>query len=457
RARIFGSSEPLAEDIDSAAQAVASRSGVCVEDPQRLLRKQWDETAATALLGAATAWTENGRNDGPIWRIGRASQAWTGLWALTTRFVVGSGGDAVERARMRTRESVRAAANCAAVLADSPLVGECLRIAWDSWMQQGMLLTDVPVAAPADLNQDADGGGPVVRQENLCALLKLGIKIAGVLDDAKGLSHADSSALLVLARRLLLFADVPMAAHSSAGTAGHSATPTGLQGLVLDSVALVERAEPALALHELALLAAAPYAIERHTCASELGAANKHSSALHAVVDCALEAFSSQLARADYLQSSFAPNGRGSPPSLPSLSALGVAAVDRLGMALCSDAGDAPLLQLLLAGAWQDAVAAMGLHMVRSLTAAGSSGGEGGAARGSEWFVRAVPPGMLRLRDDLDRCAEEKAAAMSGALAKSWAVVGAALAEALGMAGDGDFVVPLAGSSGSQQICMLDA
>ncbi|KAJ2842873.1 hypothetical protein J3B02_005446, partial [Coemansia erecta] len=323
------------------------------------------------------------------------------------------------------------------------------------------LLTDVPERAPADLNQDSDTGAPVVRQDNLCALLKLGNKIASSLDEGKMLGHSDALRLLELARGLLLFVDVPAA---SLGTNDDS-TPTKLQGLVLESVALAEKAEQALSLRELALLAAAPYAIERYTSRSEPdifsakeGPPLSAASALQAVVGRAQTAFSLQLARADYLQSSgeiAIAAGKSVSVSLPTLRALGVAAVDRLGAALCSEAGDAPLLQLLLDGGWQDAVAAMGLHMVHPLTAASSAGG---AARGSEWFVRAVPLGMLRLRDDLDRSAEKKATAVSDALEQSWTAVGTALAHALGMTSDDNGAVqPSGGNGGAQQIRMLDA
>ncbi|KAJ2705600.1 Endocytosis and vacuole integrity protein [Coemansia sp. IMI 203386] len=459
RARIFSGSEPMPEDIDSNAQAVASRSGVCVEDPLRLLRKQWDETAATALLGAVKTWAENSQSQRSIWRIGRASQAWAGLWALVARFVVGTGSDALERAKVRTRESVAAAVGCAAVLAESACESEFqrLRIAWESWVLMTTQISDVPVSAPTDLNQDPEGGSAVVRQENLCALLELGTKIAGFLGQAKALSHSDSLRLLELGRRLLLFVDVPAASSGSSD----AVALTKLQKQVLDSVTLVEQAEPALALRELALLAAAPYAIERHASRSEPGF-DEEQSALQAVVGRALVAFSSQLARADHLQAAAVgpSSGRGMSLTLPTLRALGVAAIDRLGAALCSEAGDAPLLQLLLDGGWQDAVAAMGLHMVWPLTSVDSAGG---SARGSEWFVRAVPPGMLRLRDDLGLCAEEKAVAVSGALAESWAAVGTALAQSLGMgigietAGDEGDAVLLSGSGGVQQIRMLDA
>ncbi|KAJ1723289.1 Endocytosis and vacuole integrity protein [Coemansia erecta] len=502
RAHVLLRTELAAEDTDAGMQRVAERSGVCLEDPLRLAQRQWDEGVATALLGMAGAWAALERG------VGCRQRAWRAVWALVARLAAGSldDGDVEQRARLRTRAGVAAALECMGVLlgrtpAATPGEGEgeaAAATAWQAWLRVCQALVDVPAAAAAGLNLDADGSA-VVRQETLCALLALGNGLAAALRSAGLLAHAECCALLGVARGMLVFADAP---GRRDGVAGEETAQ--LQRLALASVALVGRVERALALGELALLAALPYAVASggldgaggdgagvdgagaDGAGGDGAGADGAVAAGQAVVVRAREAFARQLARAAFLRDALGSAGghRGA-PGLQALQALGVAAVGALGRALAvaeedededeGEEGRALVRPLLAGGVWRDAVAAMGLHMVRPL---GSSASGGGDARAAEWFVRAVPAAMLRLRAE---CSADGAGGGAGpgpgtdtvpALAEAWAAVGTAVAHALGMApddnaggggGDGDgsglqrlhVIAGFAG--GDRQIHMLDA
>ncbi|KAJ2723680.1 Endocytosis and vacuole integrity protein [Coemansia sp. Benny D115] len=422
-------------------ERVASKSGVYLEDPRRLYRRQWDETVATAMQGAVRTWCDHAQadNQGP-WSAGAAAQAWCRLWSLVGWFLVGdasagerSGSGSMLEAQpdesasfLRTRESVRAAIDCAGVLAGSTYSGtDVARTAWAAWLRMGLLLGHVPVTAPAEFNRSVENSNVVVSQETLCALLKLGHPIAQKLAQFEALSLTDCSTLLVLVRRMLVFADAPL---QTPDTASMSA----LQQLALDAVGLVEQADAAMGLGELAMLAVAPYVVRMHGASEGLD-----TDALlrgQAVVGRALDAFAQPLARAEHLRMA-ATGGARQPPST-TLVALATAALDRLGLALSRDAERREegfgqlLLALLLGGAWQDAIAAMGLHLVHPLGAQQQV--ESSAA--ADWFVRVVPPGMLCLRDLVNSPdSSDDMRRRQAALRDAWDSLGTVLALALGM------------------------
>ncbi|KAJ1745702.1 Endocytosis and vacuole integrity protein, partial [Coemansia sp. RSA 1752] len=78
--------DEMLEDAQDEAARMASKSGVFVEDPGRLYAKQWDETAATALQGAARVWAEP---RAALDSIGCADQAWQCVWRLVQALFVG--------------------------------------------------------------------------------------------------------------------------------------------------------------------------------------------------------------------------------------------------------------------------------------------------------------------------------------------------------------------------------
>ncbi|KAJ1939761.1 Endocytosis and vacuole integrity protein, partial [Linderina pennispora] len=90
RARVFdlirqGRVEMLLSELE--AEQMASKSGVVIEDPSRLHKKQWDETAATAVLGAAKVWRDNLQRS--IRHVGYVGQAWQVMWNLAIDFLAG--------------------------------------------------------------------------------------------------------------------------------------------------------------------------------------------------------------------------------------------------------------------------------------------------------------------------------------------------------------------------------
>ncbi|KAJ1940897.1 Endocytosis and vacuole integrity protein [Kickxella alabastrina] len=498
RTRVFGlvrsgSIDELLGEASEGSLRVAERSGVCLEDPRRLLRKQWDETAATAMMGAARTWADHAA----VWAVGGAEHAWRHLWELVGVFLVGGGGSAAvaDRAALRSRDSVGAAIDCAGVLAGCAYAGaaaDCVRTPWDAWLQMTRRLTDVPVDAGADINCALDSGGSVVvSQETLCALLRLCPALLAHLREAGALQLADCQALVALLRRLLFFPDAPLLSLPS-----DAAGMTRLQALALDMVALVQRSQPALALAELAMLAVAPYAIRprraqaapggRGRSASASGCEGNGGDALgvsadlleHAVVGRAAAAFAGALARSEHLlalriEAQKKPSGA---VPAPTLVALGVAALGRLGDALRAGDGAELLLllpQLLLDGSWLDAITAMGLHLVHPLHCAApndpagqpkpvtkaSASATASSATATDWFVQDMPPAMLLLRAaQRDEPSKESAQKMRRGLSQAWAATGTVLALALGMPlGDASLASGTPPVALQTQILMLDA
>ncbi|KAJ1901713.1 Endocytosis and vacuole integrity protein [Kickxella alabastrina] len=507
RARVFGlvrsgNIDELLGEASAGSLRVAERSGVCLEDPRRLLRKQWDETAATAMMGAARTWADHAA----VWAVGGAEHAWRHLWALVGLFLVGASGSSdggsaavADWAALRSRDSVSAAVDCASVLAGCAYAGavvDRVRTPWDAWLRMTRRLTDVPVDAGADINCALDSGGSVVvSQETLCALLRLCPALLAPLREAGALQLADCHALLALLRRLLFFPDAPLLSPPS-----DAAGMTRLQALALDTVALVQRSQPALALAELAMLAVAPYAIHARRAQAAPGGRGRRASASgcegdsgdapgvsadlleHAVVGRAAAAFAGALARSEHLLALRIEGQRkpsGAVPA-PTLVALGVAALDRLGDALRTGDGAELLLllpQLLLDGSWLDAITAMGLHLVHPLHRAAPSDPAGqpkpatkasasitasaftSSATATDWFVQDMPPAMLLLRAaQRDEPSKESAQKMRRGLSQAWAATGTVLALTLGMPlGDASLASDTPPVALQAQILMLDA
>ncbi|KAJ2383824.1 Endocytosis and vacuole integrity protein, partial [Coemansia sp. RSA 2603] len=396
RARAFASHDH-AHPGDDEERRVAEMSGVCLEDPGRLARRQWDEAAETALRGAAGVWAH----------VRCTERAFVDLWEHVARLAAGSLdplADAEARAVLRSRQSLAAALECMHVLGDPTLLTSPERrtVPWTAWHRVCLALLTVPAHASTKLNQDAQGFA-VVRHDTLCTLLDLGVRLAAVLQDAGELVREQCAALVHVSRAMLMYcepAETPPREDARVGR---------LQRLALDAVSLVERGEGLLALRELSLLAAAPYALFLDAPAA--------GDALLAqrVVGSTREAFGAQLKRAAQLAAAC---GR----PVPSLSALGVAAAEQLVHVAGRLAPEA------LAPGWQDAVAALALHMVRPVGA-------------PDCFVNAVPEAMLRLQGH-------------GGLQDAWASVALALEHVLGLTASGSTTVHAASE---QHVLVLDA
>ncbi|KAJ1986693.1 Endocytosis and vacuole integrity protein [Coemansia umbellata] len=274
-----------AESQESKAQ-MASKSGVFVEDPALLYSKQWDETAATTLQGAAKAWGDQSVASGSgVWSIGYAIQAWDRMWHLVASFFVGQSllakgylpcipenvkldvtSGYVPRlsdecgaedsttanvcAYLRTRSSVASAISCAATLisnmsgatfgvesdkdndhSSTSKIAERWRISWLAWLSMCVLATNMPESASAAFNQDTQDRA-VLTQDVLYSLLALCPEIVGELRIQHWFSEADCEALVTAAHRLVTYADAPLGASDATSM-------TKLQKQMLDTLLLV--------------------------------------------------------------------------------------------------------------------------------------------------------------------------------------------------------------------------
>ncbi|KAJ2388627.1 Endocytosis and vacuole integrity protein [Coemansia sp. RSA 2611] len=470
RAYVFGlvharRLDELLEDAQAEAARVAGKSGVVAEDPARLYARQWDETAATALLGAARVWAAP---RAALLDIGCAEQAWQCVWLLVQALFVGAPADAVcaclpdpacapaldvpadfvaslaaaeaegaaeLRARLRTRDSLSAAIDCASTLVSSARRTSAAgwRIGWRAWLAMGALAARVPGSAGRGFNEDAQGTAAVT-PDALCAYLRLCPTIANALRAAGGFTEADARALLHLARVVLMHVEIPL--H-----AADDCKMTAVQAQVLDIVLLIldgggpgasldsAAAATALAAENLAALAVLPYAVLPRIAREQHGAL-----AAAAVVERTRAAFAPMTERLDVLYPA-----DGEPAAAerkrplrrvvrPGFGALAASALARLGAVLCELPSDEHLKRALLSGVWQDAVVAMGLHMVAPL----APERQGDV---SDWFVRAVPSGMIRLRA-ASTAEPADGARMRSALAAAWQSVGAVLAQTIGIPRD---------------------
>ncbi|KAJ1667351.1 Endocytosis and vacuole integrity protein, partial [Coemansia sp. RSA 25] len=400
---------------EAAGDSNSGSSGMVAEDPGRLLRRQWDETASAALLGAAKTW-----ECGCVWRIGRADDAWRGVWLMTQTLL--TGGEEAGWWRRRTRDGVAGALGSARALIRSadhedraPIRSADLgdraawRAAWEAWVAMGLGATrqsaeegEEEGAAP---NVDADDN-VVVSQDVLCALVELGTALMGGLLGAGAFGADDCAALLRVVRGAVAFGDAPLHASDAAGMAR-------VQALALDAVARAlaaaeaadDDAAAALAVDELAAMAVLPYA-QAHAAAE----AEEEASV---VLRAGREYLSHQrrgpsARRRDPSDQRRAPSDRRRNLSdrrvAPTFEALGCAAAARLGAALSGDAGARLAARVLARGAWLGAVEALGVHAVRRAEAS--------------WFVRAVPGAMQRLRAGAE-------------LSAAWMAVGAVAAQAV--------------------------
>ncbi|KAJ2318909.1 hypothetical protein GGI00_006507, partial [Coemansia sp. RSA 2681] len=280
---------------EAAGGSNSGGSGMVAEDPGRLLRRQWDETASAALLGAAKTW-----ECGCVWRIGRADDAWRGVWLMTQTLL--TGGDETGWWRRRTRDGVAGALSSARALIRSadhedraPIISADLgdrapirsaglgaraawRAAWEAWVAMGLGATrqsaeeegEEEEEAGAAPNVDADDN-IVVSQDVLCALVELGTALmGGLLGAGAGAFGADDcAALLRVVRGAVAFGDAPLHASDAAGMAR-------VQALALDAVARAlaaaeaadDDAAAALAVDELASMAVLPYALAHAAAAA---------------------------------------------------------------------------------------------------------------------------------------------------------------------------------------------
>ncbi|KAJ2616995.1 Endocytosis and vacuole integrity protein, partial [Coemansia sp. RSA 1804] len=525
-------------DFQASKAQMASKSGVFVEDPALLYSKQWDETAATTLQGAAKTWSDQAATTSAIiWRIGFASQAWCRIWRLVDNFLVGrlwlqdgylpsatehmqlkasdtfvsdlckrasdDANDTLTRRRMRpylrTRNSVAAAIDCASVLIGSEsrisldTDAERLRIAWVTWLSMTIYLTSVPDSAGLEFNKDVQDR-VVVTQDVLGSLLSLCATIVSKLCGQHLLEESDCVALIATARRLLVYVDAPLAASDIEKT-----TPVQGQLLkILDRILEVSQdKEPAkdgnnfvsgeaaiaLVLSELSILAVAPYVVTSATMEDPV----RSVLANNAVYKRAASVFSAYYQRVtglDSLQDSNLASsavggdgnrGRGNRLGAggrrkqrvirATFIALGEAALKQLGQILCVNNNEGPsifhgssedgntdnesssAMRVLLHGIWQDAVVAIGWHLVVPLAAdsidnekrnGAVSGMSAAASVASDWFVRVVPEGMKALGRLVAATNENQKHGGNArvALADAWMSVGSFVGLAVGMRPD---------------------
>ncbi|KAJ2886397.1 Endocytosis and vacuole integrity protein [Coemansia aciculifera] len=350
-------------------------SGMVAEDPQRLLTKQWDETVAAAMLGAAKTWAYES-----VWKIGISDEAWRRVWEMTRAMFIGS-TDAAEW-QLRTKDSVAgalASARALASLLTSDSSSESWRTAWEAWVAMGLGATLIPPNALAEINID-DDDNVVMSQEVLCAVLELCPPIVSGLRSKSGLVVDDCDALLSVVRQILVFADAPMYSPDSAEM-------SRLQSLALDAVARALDSDSdivaARVVDELAALSVLPYALKhkRHECvlmsdSAVVGAAGRMYLEESRYIE-RLEVLAGQTDKSPKRR-----HGRSRRTVALTFEALGRAAVGRLGAALCDD--QVLALRVLESGAWLSAVVAMGLHLIQSDDS-------------ESWFVRTVPIAMSRL------------------------------------------------------------
>ncbi|KAJ2503089.1 Endocytosis and vacuole integrity protein [Coemansia sp. RSA 1972] len=440
--------DELLEDAQDEAARMASKSGVFVEDPGRLFAKQWDETAATALQGAARVWAEP---RAALDSIGCAAQAWQCMWRLVQALFVGEpahsvckcrpdpqcsldvqvgdefvmslvaaesaesaeqnesdGSDGSDQwsesvagqcAQLRTRESMSAAIDCASSLITSNhLTSETKwRIAYRTWLSMGALATLVPARAPCSFNED-NNKTVVVTHDALCVYLRQSSTIA----NTTWLTEADAHALLHVARLVLMHVEVVQ--HSA-----DDCKMTNVQEQVLEVARLVvargvdSATAMAQAAENLAMLVVLPYVV----CASRvLDTAD--------VVRMASRAFAPMTRRLDVLytlNSELSERKHSRRAVRPSFVALSAGALDCLGEVLSDLPSDDHREQILRSGVWKHAIVAMGMHVVAPL------------APTSDWFVRVVPSGMLQLHS--------LSQPMHDALKDAWNAVGCVLALAM--------------------------
>ncbi|KAI8323752.1 hypothetical protein GQ54DRAFT_303150 [Martensiomyces pterosporus] len=333
RARIFelirqGKVDLLADEgsLESSSKAqMATKSGVFVEDPSRLYRKQWDETAATAVQGAARVWKDNMVS--VIRRIGYSEQAWQIIWQLVSDFLAGAPSqgftatlpvadkqldlelphDYIEnlsdslakespemtsaRAYLKTRDSVSTAIECASMLVDiaeqpdpsdpsgdkggrsaDMIMARFWRTTWASWLAMGVQMTSLPEAALLSFNETSEGT-VVFGQDVLHSYLQLFAAIFANLHVAEWFSETDCRALLSVTRSVVLFVDAPLYSLDIAEL-------TKVQKQALDTMLQLQQLADkpsnkrsasrnvapdtamSLVLGELAVYAVAPYAIQ---------------------------------------------------------------------------------------------------------------------------------------------------------------------------------------------------
>ncbi|KAJ2663841.1 Endocytosis and vacuole integrity protein [Coemansia sp. RSA 1200] len=521
--------------LQASKAQMASKSGVFVEDPALLYSKQWDETAATTLQGAAKTWSDQAATTSAIiWRIGFASQAWCRIWRLVDNFLVGRlwlqdgylpsateqmqlkasdtfASDLCERASddandtstchcmrpyLRTRSSVAAAIDCASVLIGSEsrisldTDAERLRIAWVTWLSMTIYLTSIPDSAGLEFNKDVQDR-VVVTQDVLGSLLSLCATIVSKLCGQHLLEESDCVALIATARRLLVYVDAPLA-----GSDIEKTTPVQGQLLeILDRILEVSQdkgaakdgsdfvsgeAAIALVLSELTILAVAPYVVTSANIEDPVRSVLA-DDAVYRRAESVFSAYCQRVAGLDSLQDpdliSSAAGGDGNRGRGNRLAAggrrkqrviratfiaLGKAALKRLGQILCVNNDEGPsifygrpeggntdnesssAMRVLLHGIWQDAVVAIGWHLVVPLATdsidnerqnGAVSGMSAAASVASDWFVRVVPEGMKALGRLVAATNENQKRGGDArvALANAWMSVGSIVGLAVGM------------------------
>ncbi|KAJ1952312.1 hypothetical protein GGI12_006277, partial [Dipsacomyces acuminosporus] len=341
-------------------------------------------------------------------------------------------------------------------------------------------------ASPLTFNQTSEGH-VVFTQEVLQSYLQLFTKIFAKLSAFKWFDEADCKAVLAVSRSALLFADAPL--YSS-----DIVEMTRVQRQVLDIALLLLKDLAAerdkcgrnnryvtldtaisLIIGELAVFATAPFAIQIG-CSLQDNTSNgdKDSSSPdikllygYSIVKRTTAAFAWQIQR---LKAYMTPDGsdagdkkqrKKSHPKysraavLPTLIAFAKQALNYLGSELCTNAqlfgqqqqqqqkdDVRAVLKVLEDGVWKDSIVAIGLHLAYRLKVDGEGVSKPSDSRlaldddvnqAVGLFARAVPLGMLRLRDIVARSNESENGKIVDALAEAWEAVGIVLGSALGV------------------------
>ncbi|KAJ1789046.1 Endocytosis and vacuole integrity protein [Coemansia sp. RSA 2399] len=370
-------------------------------------------------------------------------------------------------------------------------------------------LASVPDSAASEFNQDTHGR-VIVTQDVLGSLLSLCATIVSKLCSQCWFGEADCVALIATARMLVVYVDAPLAAPDIEVTTPVQERFLGILDRILDASRehglakggrekLVSGdAAVALVLSELTMLAVAPYAVQSEHIESPAALV----LADHDVYRRAESAFSAYCQRVTALDSpqdsgtaaSASVSGGGSKERRQKRSsagtrtkkrvvrasfvALGEAALSRLGRILCkqneeeggptifgnvskeTSAGTkaSSAMRVLLHGIWQDAVVAIGWHLVVPLASIPADRGAWDGAMTSSsvaagYFVRVVPTGMNELGRLVASGNQELGSSAREALAAAWLSVGSVAGLALGMptdslAGAATATRPSAGSLG---------
>lgn len=342
RSRVLGTANStLLENEEGVAAAaedasrLADKSGVAAEDPVRLLRKQWDEMAATALFGSAKVW--EGKESG-IWEIGEVDRAWQEMWQLVISLFAESA---------LSSEGVSAALSSAKALAGAAAESSGneakWRTAWDSWHEMGRRML---VAGTETEGKEKDSD--VISEKELCSMLALSQPLLQQIKQQTKVTKADIESILGLIRQVLMHAVNIACPLKTTARSKDYVDISKVQQKVLETIQhLVDLSQAgetswlSLLLEELTMLSVLPYA------------SSGTSKCGFAVVE-----------RAQTMYGCFPEQ------QVPNFVALSSVALDNVGQMLTKQQqhqDDGSCGEWVNGAGWQGAIVSMGLHLVQPL------------------------------------------------------------------------------------------